>query len=67
MITQQEWESLPPAQQAEAWWHELSQMISEAAATLNYTPGNGQTLVVSGLTTVVGRKGTPLEGSPNAG
>lgn len=63
MITQDQWERMTPGEQAEAWWQELSQMIREAMEGLHYTSGNGQTLVVSGLTTIVGKKETPDSGS----
>lgn len=58
MITQEEWERMPPAAQAEAWWQELRGMIHQALGELHYTAGSADTLVLPGLTTVVGRRGS---------
>lgn len=57
MMTQEQWEGMPAAAQAEAWWQELQTMINQAVQELHYTAGSEETLVLPGLTTVVGRKG----------
>lgn len=61
MITQEQWGRMSPEQQADAWWQELSGMIREAIQTIQYTAGNADTVVVSGLTTIVGKKGDRTE------
>ena len=45
------------AEQANAWWAELTMMLQEALREVHYVAGNEETVVVSGLTTVVGRRG----------
>jgi hypothetical protein len=42
-----------PQQQADAWWFELDQMITLAMAELVYTADSEDTLIHSGLTTIV--------------
>lgn len=56
MIKQEQWESMPAPAQAEAWWQELRVMIRQALEELHYTAGSADTLVLPGLTTVVGKK-----------
>jgi len=52
-MTPELWSTLSPAQQAEHCWRELSAMIS-AALRADWQPGNAETLVVPGLTTLIG-------------
>lgn len=47
---------MSPAEQANAWWGELSTMLREALSGVHYVPGNEETMVLSGLTTVVGQR-----------
>ncbi|TDU62475.1 hypothetical protein EI77_04698 [Prosthecobacter fusiformis] len=42
------------AEQANAWWAELTAMLEAAVREVNYQAGNEKTMVMSGLTTVVG-------------
>ncbi len=44
------------AEQAAAWWRELSAMLQEAALSVNWQPGNEDSVVISGLTTIVGTR-----------
>ena len=53
MIPQNTWDAMNPQQQADAWWFELDQMITLAMSELIYTADSEDTLVLSGLTTVV--------------
>ena len=53
MIPQNTWDAMNPQQQADAWWFELDQMITLAMSELVYTADTEETLVYSGLTTIV--------------
>jgi len=53
MIPQATWDAMEPQQQADAWWFELDQMITLAMSELVYTADSEDTLIHSGLTTVV--------------
>lgn len=53
MIPQTTWDAMNLQQQADAWWFELDQMITLAMSELVYTADTEDTLVLSGLTTVV--------------
>jgi hypothetical protein len=53
MIPQTIWDAMNPQQQADAWWFELDQMITLAMSDLVYTADNEDTIVHSGLTTIV--------------
>ena len=53
MIPQATWDAMNPEQQADAWWFELDQMITEAMSDLVYGADNEDTLITSGLTTIV--------------
>ena len=53
MIPQNTWDAMNLQQQADAWWFELDQMITLAMSELIYTADSEDTLVLSGLTTVV--------------
>jgi hypothetical protein len=53
MIPQTTWDAMNPQQQADAWWFELDQMITLAMSELVYAADSEDTLVLSGLTTVV--------------
>jgi hypothetical protein len=53
MIPQVTWDAMNPQQQADAWWFELDQMITLAMSELVYTADNEDTIVHSGLTTIV--------------
>lgn len=53
MIPQTTWDAMNPQQQADAWWAELDQMIALAMSELVYTADTEDTLVHSGLTTIV--------------
>ena len=53
MISQTTWDAMDPQQQADAWWAELDQMIALAMSELVYTADTEDTLVHSGLTTIV--------------
>lgn len=53
MISQTTWDAMNPQQQADAWWAELDQMITLAMSELVYTADTEDTLVHSGLTTIV--------------
>lgn len=49
------WERMTPAEQADFWWNELNGMIEEALQELRYQPGNQETVVIPGMTTIVTR------------
>lgn len=51
------WNRMSAEEQANAWWEELTAMLEEAVREVRYQAGNEETLVVSGMTTVVGVKG----------
>ena len=53
MIPQTTWDAMTPQQQADAWWFELDQMITLAMSELVYTADNEDTIIHSGLTTIV--------------
>lgn len=53
MIPQITWDAMNPQQQADAWWFELDRMITLAMSELIYTADNEDTIVHSGLTTIV--------------
>lgn len=53
MIPQTTWDAMDPQQQADAWWAELDQMIALAMSELVYAADTEDTLVHSGLTTIV--------------
>ena len=53
MIPQTTWDAMNPQQQADAWWFELDQMITLAMSELVYTADSEDTIVLSGLTTIV--------------
>jgi hypothetical protein len=63
-VTEEQWNQMSPAEQANTWWGELSAMIREAAQDIHYQAGNDHTQVINGLTTVVSqewpRQDTPI-------
>ena len=56
MIPELLWNSMNSEQQANAWWDELDTMITEAMDDLVYSADNEDTIVISGLTTIVGER-----------
>ena len=54
-MTQELWESMSPSEQANHCWRELSGMIKEVMDE-QWQAGNPSTLVVPGLTTLVGEQ-----------
>ena len=56
MIPQETWEAMSPEQQAGAWWAELDGMLTTALDDVSYQADNEDTLVLSGLTFVVGTR-----------
>ena len=52
------------AEQANAWWGELSGMIRNAAQDIYYQAGNEQTEVVTGMTTIVSQEWVQPDTSP---
>lgn len=55
-MTQEQWEKMTPEEQADFWWAELSAMLRDAAARVRYVPGNAQTTVLNGNTTIVTKR-----------
>ena len=55
-MTPELWETLTPQQQAEHCWQELTQMITAAVKSLELQAGNHETLVIGGLTTIIGER-----------
>lgn len=53
MIPQATWDAMNSQQQADAWWFELDQMLTAAMSELVYGADNEDTIVYSGLTTIV--------------
>jgi hypothetical protein len=56
MIPQTTWDVMNLQQQADAWWFELDQMITLAMSELVYSADTEDTIVHSGLTTIVGTR-----------
>jgi hypothetical protein len=56
MIPEERWNSMTPEQQADAWWAELDGMLTVAMDDLVYTADNEDTIVINGLTTIVGER-----------
>lgn len=56
MIPEELWSSMSAEQQANAWWAELDGMITEAMDDLIYTADTDTTIVIAGLTTIVGSR-----------
>jgi hypothetical protein len=56
MIPEEQWNSMDAEQQANAWWNELDSMITRAMDDLVYSADNEDTIVISGLTTIVAER-----------
>lgn len=56
MIPEDLWNSMSAEQQANAWWNELDGMITVAMDDLVYSADNEDTIVISGLTTIVAER-----------
>lgn len=56
MIPEEQWNSMNSEQQANAWWNELDGMITVAMDDLVYSADNEDTIVISGLTTIVAER-----------
>ena len=56
MIPQETWEAMSPEQQAGTWWVELDSMLTEALDDVVYQADNEDTIVLSGLTFIVGTR-----------
>lgn len=55
-MTKEEFEQLTPQQQADAWFAELAGMLRTAQEDIVFRSDNPETLVVSGLTTIVSQR-----------
>lgn len=55
-MTQEDFEQLTPGQQADAWFAELASMLREAQSDIVFRSDNEETLVVSGLTTIISER-----------
>lgn len=56
MIPKDQWESMTPEQQANAWFAELGEMLRVAQKDIFFQAGNEETSVISGLTIVVSQR-----------
>ena len=56
MIPEEQWNAMEAEQQANAWWNELDGMITRAMDDLGYSADNEDTIVISGLTTIVAER-----------
>jgi hypothetical protein len=56
MIDKDTWEAMTPSQQGDAWFFELGNMLRAAQSEIRYKADNEDTLVVSGMTTIVSER-----------
>lgn len=52
-MTEKEFNDMTPQQQADTFFAELADMLREAQKDIAFRPDNEDTIVVSGLTTIV--------------
>jgi len=55
-MTEEEFNNLTPKERADAWFTELGQMLRKAQQDIIFRADNEETLVVSGLTTIVAER-----------
>lgn len=56
MISKQQWESMTSEQQANAYFAELGEMLRTAQQEIFFRADNEETIVISGLTTIVSQR-----------
>lgn len=55
-MTEAEFNNLTPKEQADAWFAELGDMLREAQKDIFFRADNEETIVISGLTTIVSER-----------
>lgn len=55
-MTEKEFNNLTPKERADAWFTELGQMLRKAQQDILFRADNEETIVISGLTTIVAER-----------
>lgn len=55
-MTEAEFNNLTPKERADAWFAELGDMLREAQKDIVFRADNEETIVISGLTTIVSER-----------
>lgn len=55
-MTETEFNTLTPKERADAWFAELGDMLREAQKDIVFRADNEETIVISGLTTIVSER-----------